>query len=248
MLTLDDLKTCAPRMLAVVRLAKQLRDEGTHYLWGAQTDGTPNILIPDRLGPKPEETFMRCATLYAGNTDSGVCAGRPDAPDVKAKPQWDRKDPKASGSAFRWPRYFKDTSTDGSPKVPESLAWGEDCAGRKHFDCAGFVRYCFRQILGSNAIPAAGMRSVAYEVWPSNKAGSPPTIGGVDLWPADILFDDSFTHVGIATGHWLLTGYGVTDANNAIHCYSATVGVIMTSINDARFVNWRHALRWPNWS
>ncbi len=247
MLTVDDLKKYAPKMLAIVRLAKQLRDDGTHYLWGAQTDGTPNILRPDRRGPEPEKTFMHCATLYAGNIDKGVCAGRPEAAEVKNKPKWNGQDASASGPLFRWPRYFKDTSDDGSPKVQEGLVWGEDCNGKNHFDCAGFVRYCFRQVLGQNIIPVNGMRSVAQTVWPSSTPGSPAGIGSVDLWPADLLFDESWTHVGIATGHWLLMGYGVTDPGKAIHCYSATVGVIITPINDARWVNWRHVLRWPNW-
>ncbi len=244
MLTVDDLEKYAPKMLAVVRVARQLNDSGTHYLWGAQTDGTPHLL-PDRTGPADTQTFMRCATLYAGNPNSGVCAGRPHAAAVRSKPMWDRKDAHADGSAFRWPRYFKDTSTDGSPKVPEGLVWGEDCAGKKHFDCAGFVRYCFRQVLGPNCIPPAGMRSVAYSVWDAAK--STRAVQDVDLWPADLLFDDSFTHVGIASGHWLLTGYGVTEPGKAIHCYSATVGVITTPVADAGYVRWRHVLRWPNW-
>ncbi len=242
----SDLKKYSPKMLAVVRLARQLKDDGTHYLWGAQADGSPHML-QDSRGPPDTNTFMRCATLYAGNAKLGVCAGRPDATDVKSRPKWDGKDPRAAGSLYRWPRYFEDNSDDGSPKVKSGLVWGEDCTGKKHFDCAGFVRYCFRQVLGQNVIPPAGMRSVADTVWPSQTSRSPASIRDLDVWPADLLFDESFTHVGIATGHWLLTGYGVTDASNAIHCYSATVGVVMTPISETRWVNWRHVLRWPKW-
>jgi hypothetical protein len=243
MLTIDDLKNYAPKMLRVVQTAKQIQSAGPHYLWGAQADGH---MLPDRPGPPDSNTFMRCAALHLGNINDGVCAGRPEAADVKSKPKWDRQNAKAPGAQFRWPRYFKDTSTDGSPKVKEGLVWGEDCTGKKHFDCAGFVRYCFRQVLGS-AIPTTNMHGSCDTIWPSTDPSAPNSIGSVDIWPADLLFDDSLTHVGIASGSWLLSGYGVTEPGQAIHCYSATVGVITTPITDPRWVNWRHVLRWPKW-
>lgn len=90
------------------------------------------------------------------------------------------------------------------------------------------------------------MKGSADPVWTAGQ--SPAGIESVDVWPADLLFDGSFTHVGIATGHWLLTGYGVTEPPYALHCYSATVGVIMTPIGDPRVVRWQHVLRWPNWA
>ena len=248
MLDLADLQKYAPKMLAVVRVAKQTPGRGYALSLGAQTDGTPNIL-PDRNGPAESNTFMHCATLYAGNPSSGVCAGRPDAATVKNKPKWDGKNPHAPASMYRWPRFFTDTSTDGSPKVNGglgSLAWGEDCSGRKHFDCAGFVRYCFRQVLGPNAIPASGMKGSCRSDLESRAV--PGGIESVEVWPADLLFDGSFAHVGIATGHWLLTGYGVTQPSYALHCYSATVGVLMTPIGDAHIVRWQHVFRWPKWA
>ncbi len=244
MLNVDDLKKYAPKMIAITTLARQLKNEGTHYLWGAQTDGSASML-PDRRGDN-DNTFMRCATLIAGDTTHGVCAGRPDAADVKNKPPWNGQDPRALGSLYRWPRTFRDVSTDGSPKInggKSYLVLGEDCTGKKHFDCAGFVRYCYRQVLGQGAIPAIGtMRSGAALVWP--QPGDRRPLADVDAWPADLLYDES-GHVGIATGHWLLTGFGVSEPSKAIHCYSASIGVVITGITEK--VAWKYIYRWPKW-
>jgi hypothetical protein len=68
----------------------------------------------------------------------------------------------------------------------------------------------------------------------------------VPIWPADLLYDEDNVHVGIATGHWLLTGYGVTNPGYAIHCYSATVGVVMTRIDQPP--RWKYVYRWPKWT
>jgi cell wall-associated NlpC family hydrolase len=243
MLSEADLQKYLPQMLRVAGEAKKFKAAGAHYLWGAQGDGTAHILTPDRKGPPDSNTFMRCATLWAGNPASGVCAGRSGADDVKRKPHWDGN-PGTPAASCLWPRYFTDTSTDNSPKENGGqgfLVWGEDCNGKAHFDCAGFVRQCFRLALGEVTIPYAGllMRSVAEQIW---TAGSTP-ITSVKLYPADLLYDNGYTHVGIATGDASLTG--VTDAGNAIHCYSATNGVVMTPVD--KFVTWKYAYRWPKW-
>ncbi len=245
-LSASDLQKYLPRMISVVNVGKQLKGAGAHYLWGAQGDGTPNILA-DRTGPADADTFMRCATLWAGNPGSGVCAGRSGAADVISKPVWDKKDPRATGALFRWPRYFIDTSTDNSPKVNGGrgqVVWGEDCNGKKHFDCAGFVRHCFRSVLGSGIIPTQGllMRSVAQPVW---SAGSQP-LTSLKLYPADLLYDAGYTHVGIATGDVSLASAGVSDPGNVLHCYSATVGVMMTPLT--QYVQWKYVYRWTKWS
>jgi len=232
-----------PRMVAVVNVGMQLKAAGAHYLWGAWGDGKVPM-VPDQPGSTSQKTFMRCASLNGG-TSNGVCAGRSGADDVRNKRAWDGKDPKAPGTQFRWPRYFEDRSTDNSPKVASGLVYGEDCTGKPHFDCAGFVRHCFRSVLGAATIPYATllMRSKARLVWPAD--GNRGPISSVHLWPADLLYDDGYAHVGIATGHWLLCGYGVTNPSNALHCYSATTGVVMTPID--RFVTWKYAYRWENW-
>ncbi len=185
---------------------------------------------------------MRCASLYQGDVSHGVCAGRYSAPDIQKRPPWDGKDPKAPGAQFRWPRYFQDTSTDNSPKVTSQLVYGEDCTGKMHFDCAGYVRCCFRQVLGNANIPD-GMRGASDLVWSADKSNQP--LASVPIWPADLLYDNGYTHVGMATGHWLLVGYGVTTPSQALHCYSATVGVLLTPID--QYVRWKYVYRWPKW-
>lgn len=241
MLSNDDLQKYLQKMLAVVAKGKQVQAAGAHYLWGAQRLNGFAPMVPDVLSTDPSATFMRCASLYLGNTKDGVCAGRCNAGDVVQKPKWDKRDKKAPGAQFRWPRYFVDTSKDNSPKVPSALVWGEDCTGKLHFDCAGFVRYCFRQVLGDAKIPD-GMRAVSDLVWSADNTPGP--IASVRVWPADLLYDDGYTHVGIATGHGSLSG--VSNPNKAVHCYSATVGVVETPID--AFVRWKYVYRWPKWA
>jgi len=238
----QDLGRYVSKMLGVVSVGRLVQAAGAHYLWGAQRMDGSAPMLPDNPSGGVTGTFMRCASLYQGDTSKGVCAGRYDAPEVKTRPQWDGKDPRAPGPRFRWPRYFEDKSTDNSPKVPSKQVWGEDCTGKLHFDCAGFVRYCFRMALGSLTVKTT-MRDESDLVWSADKSRQP--IASVPIWPADLLYDDGYSHVGMATGHWLLTGYGVSTPSQALHCYSATVGVVMTPID--QYVRWKYVYRWPKW-
>lgn len=241
MLSDDDLKKYIQKMLAVVSEGKKAQRDGAHYIWGGQLHNGSAPMAPDKQGGE-QDTYMRCAYMPQQGGGVAYCAGRNQSPAVLQKPKWDGRDRNAPGGQFRWPRYFVDTSTDGSPKVPSAQVWGEDCTGKLHFDCAGFVRYCFRQVLGNGRIPD-GMRYASDLVWSVEKSTQP--IAMIPIWPADLLYDDGYTHVGIATGHWLLTGLGVTNPSKALHCYSATVGVVATPIDS--FVRWKYVYRWPKW-
>ena len=244
----SDLPRYISKMLAVVNKGIQVKAAGAHYLWGAQRlDGSAPMhkdeYVPGKEGEK--KTFMRCAYMPQQNGTIAICAGRTKADDVLRKPLWNGTDLRGPGPLSRWPRYFEDTSTDGSPKVPSALYWGEDCTNKLHFDCAGFVRYCFRQVLGDDFLPVnQRMRDLSAIVWSAGNSTQP--LASVPIWPADLLYDDNYTHVGIATGHSQFTRYGVTNPGQAIHCYSATVGVLMTPIDQK--VIWKYVYRWPKWT
>ncbi len=217
----------------VVGTAKSICDNGGHYLWAAVTDGKTPMVTPNLLGDDDEHTCVWAASL--DGAAKFACAGRPNHPDVQALPKGDLDAiDSADPEAFRWPRYWR----DGDTKHPRKscLSWGESCRGKLHFDCGGFVRNCFRQVLGVAIIPVNfGMRASCTCLNPGKEA-----LPTVEIWPADILFTEDFSHVGLATGGWPVL------SNYAIHAWYAMVGVVKTPMTDAAPA-WCWAYRWPTW-
>jgi hypothetical protein len=46
----------------------------------------------------------------------------------------------ANPSGYRWPRPNGDIRVN---KHLKSTVWGESCVGKRHFDCIGFINWCF---------------------------------------------------------------------------------------------------------
>jgi cell wall-associated NlpC family hydrolase len=220
----------------VVQRAIDLLNEGSHYLWGAQGGrGTPRL---NTVGATDEETYLFTVSL-GGHTQQYVCAGRCDHHDVRRLPSRRTLEQATQaaangGAGFRWARYYRDGDTV-NPSTP-GLVFGESCVGKRHFDCAGFVRFCFRQVLN---VPIRRMRDTATSVW--RRTGNNNSLANVDIYPGDILYGHG--HVGLATGR---TEYGATSPNMAIHAYYAKAGVVATPITAAP--NWTEVKRWNDWA
>jgi hypothetical protein len=231
----------------VVLVAQAILAGGAHYLWGAQGNGQVGM-ASNTFGP-PDENYRVLAALAGGF----VCAGRPEHPDVTALQRW-------AGSAsdlinfdptgYSFPRYWKDGDT-ANPSSP-GMFYGENCQGAVHFDCAGFVRHCFRQVLGAASIPVSGliMRDKAKLVWGIDTNGG--AIIDADILPADLLYTRAKNHVGLATGGSAYNTSGQLTPDNAIHAFNAKKGVIMTPVDgsanpDGLAVGWSYVYRWTQW-
>jgi cell wall-associated NlpC family hydrolase len=71
---------------------------------------------------------------------------------------------------------------------------GEDCRGKRHFDCVGFINYCIEMALGR-------VRPVTFEIvqWADGISGTVDVPKDAPFRAADLLIQD-FHHIGMLTG------------------------------------------------
>lgn len=128
--------------------------------------------VPDVLDEKATPKYKVSApTLFAAYVEDGQgvlpCAGRPlqftkelalklplktgpgGAFDLKLKDLTDEqktelKQKASSAADYRWPRP-NDIMTNSNQH--RSTVWGESCIGKRHFDCIGFINWCFSTAL-----------------------------------------------------------------------------------------------------
>jgi len=151
---------------------------GSHYINGGygatpdRSDGCPcrpggivlvadkDHLNPAHLPNKPANLAVRAATLTIKTY--AVCAGNyatfpggrvtsPTAPDLVAY-----LDTLKSTEPETWENYFvnftpRRTFGPGQNGVDGNglLVWGQSCMGIRHFDCVGFISYCYWQASGN---------------------------------------------------------------------------------------------------
>ena len=194
---------------------------GAHYLKGGNGEvpdissgGNPLTMVPPQketidLNGQPFDwgTYFTAANRYER------CSGRYGHPDVeKRMANGDENNPGhlANPDSFKWKRVIKWNKYNP--------LWGESCGGKMHFDCSGFVKWCFKQVI-------PGFREAIK---------NDPSIGGIkgklipigvggankeDLCVADILIRKKEGHIGFAVGEgqrviqaeWQPTGVVETD-------------------------------------
>lgn len=226
--------------LRVVNVALGLLQSGTHYYWGAPDSGVI-ALAANNFSTDVTKRHV----LAASNDGTHFCAGRCDKTAVRT--QWTGSSEAAlatvDAAAFLFPRYYLDGDT--VHPSPSAAVYGEACKDKMHFDCASFVRHCFRTVLGPAILPPGTiMQNVAAQIWP--KPGKQISITQVDVLPADILYTAG-GHVGLATGS---AAYAKTSptvpGDQSIHAHYARVGVIQTPVAGAD-PNWGVVRRWAKW-
>ncbi len=229
----------------VVETAFEILEGGAHYLWGAQSDGRVRTVRPNSYDTRKPDGQCLFASSLSGDRQY-VCAGRSDNPQVAKRRRWAGRtladaETAPDRESYVWPRYYRDADTVNPG--PSGLVFGESCWARLHFDCAGFVRQCFRSVLGAAIIPTnISMRQQARLIWQVGK-GRITDIKQVEIYPADLLYTANGTHVGLATGspeHW---GGTPGQAGQSIHAFYARVGVVKTPI-DGKAPRWAAVYRW----
>lgn len=230
----------------VVAVAQRIYQSGAHYLWGSQGDGHVPMVRPNTFGESQADRCLNAASL--DGTKLYACAGRPNNPDVQGRARWGgstlEEANRTGPSQYLWPRYYRDGDT-ANPS-PSGLVYGEACQDKLHFDCAGFVRFCFRLILGAAMIPRnATMRSQATLIWSVGQGG----IRSADIFPADLLYTSDYNHVAVATGSDDYNWWSFFRSGYAFHAYYSKVGIVCTPIGggggDAPV--WSHVYRWTRW-
>lgn len=179
----EDQETMLVRSQVVSRASSAV---GSHYLRGTtgykpKKNGNTLELLPNEA---PAHMFT-CENKYRR------CSGRHGHPAVTSLPEGkpDNAAHLSNPSAYRWVRIVKFSN--------ENQLLGESCVDKRHFDCLGFIRWCLRDV---NTTPSVGK-------YPSikgyKKMCSPISEKGAHLGmlhAGDLVFRNSFEHIGIAAG------------------------------------------------
>jgi hypothetical protein len=154
--------------LAIVKFALDQEAAGAHYLWGSAGE-IPDTTDSPTASNSRKAVFMEPSRLTPSNpsvmaakaTDGGahVCAGRyhnikggggrtfsPADRDLIDYLKSLGGIPEASWQPFCGK--FTPRIMSGST-VETEMVWGEQCKGIRHFDCVGFINWCFS--MGSNS-------------------------------------------------------------------------------------------------
>lgn len=160
----------------VIEIARGLI--GSHYMHGAygatpgQNDGCPClpggvclVATPNRLNPTRLAAANQNLAVYAAEMTSNrycVCGGNyklvsgtktptPTDPDLVAY-----LDSLKGRPAAAWPKPPRNSVTPRRAFGPGpggdlggKLVWGESCEGVRHFDCIGFISYCYWKATGN---------------------------------------------------------------------------------------------------
>jgi cell wall-associated NlpC family hydrolase len=209
----------------VARLAREQR--GAHYVWGGygnypdRPDSNPFpgsygrrvSMYPDDPSPNPRDHGRRHPVLNTAFTNINnriyVCGGR--CSRVAGTPRADvsSEDVQHAHEVYTWPR---PDDAINSPRV----VWGESCQGIRHFDCIGFVNWCYFQIL---------RRHIQYSIAQWRTIGS-RRISRAQLEPGDILSAENAGGEGNTSRHiGLYIGNG-----RAVHARSYRIGVEETAL------------------
>lgn len=225
---------------------------GSHYLWGA-TGATPggNEGINRRRGSvtlvEPPRTAPQNPAIFAAQCSEGgyhVCGGRWDASKGgiiggrTANPNdMDLKNYLALLSSLprsSWEPYYGSFSPRmvQSGTTKQMIVWGEDCRGKQHFDCVGFINYCVEISLNRR-------RDIQYNIdqWNTDSVTATSAVAMTSPpHPADVLITANLGHIGFMVGD----GTGDGDWGSIVHAEQTSVGVITRPFIPS---DWKHRRR-----
>ena len=215
---LDQGAVLAQRRQALITEA--MRHVGAHYLWGAAGatpgghDGMPGRpgsvrSVPDRLdAANPCLHAASCAVAGLH-----VCAGRyktlgdrvlqPNQMELRQYIEGLRGTPPEQWQPLNtlWPRMMEGST------VTRQIVLGESCVGVRHFDCVGFINYCFSTVFRQPI-------QRAIDQWINE---SPEVTDRSDM-AGDILTKGN-NHIGLALGD-----------GRVVHASQASRGVVIDQI------------------
>jgi cell wall-associated NlpC family hydrolase len=119
------------------------------------------------------------------------------------------------------------------------IVWAEPCNGVRHFDCIGFVNYCYQQVVPNSPYPWSFTIRGWCRLGDGDKpptANAPTTdVSGQTLLAGDILAKSDFSHIA------LYAGDGDGSAGNPgtiVHAWHATAGVVQSAYNPGAWAYW----------
>jgi cell wall-associated NlpC family hydrolase len=115
-----------------------------------------------------------------------ICSGRCSRPQLPALGDPDNAAHLGAPQDYCWAR------PRNLPDLTEEVR-GECCIGKRHFDCVGFVSWCFWKALG-NAFPA-NLATADVGQWKAYWRTTVPRTGPFQV--GDLLFDRGEDHIGV---------------------------------------------------
>jgi cell wall-associated NlpC family hydrolase len=191
---------------------------GAHYLWGgtgARPDGAEGTLVrpgavslePGRAdfnnpsvfaaqcAADPSKGRQVCGGMYDRIPGGGEMAGFPAAMTASVQTYLANL---AGQSPDQWQPFTVDPNLTPRRMLEVGVSHnvlGEDCRGKRHFDCVGFVNYCVEMALGR-------VRPVSFAIdqWAADLSGTVAVAKNAPPHPGDILIQD-FHHIGLLGGN-----------------------------------------------
>jgi hypothetical protein len=190
-----------------------------------RTASTDPLVFRPHTGTQPLPCLQAASAAIQG---LHFCAGRPEHPEVRRlqrfygarPPQNLWSDPAVLREAIfhasiaprgcTWPR--PRNSDYGNPRATVAssspLLWGEACAGIRHFDCVGFIKY----------ILWAGLGKSTTQGIPGFRGACVSTPSQAEIRPGDLMFHGR-DHIGLALS-----------SRQVISCLDSAHGVMIESI------------------
>ena len=198
---------------SIVEAALREEREGAHYLkrgYGHKFDAEGNLtggivdgreptsvqfigrtiaaFIVNQVPPDARATARRvrfAATSFMEGSRR-ICSGRCDRPQVSGVGDPDNPQHLSQPQNYCWVR------PRNLPEMTQE-ARGECCIGKRHFDCTGFVSWCFWKALGAEFPRHLATSTVSqWKAWARQRL---PMSG--PFLPGDLLFDQGERHIGV---------------------------------------------------
>lgn len=222
---------------------------GSHYVWGgagATPGGDEGInrrrgmveLVPARTSPANPAVFAaRCAVdgvhVCGGRWDAangGIEGGRAANPsDQDLIAYLEGLDAAAPEDWQPYYDFFSPRVQEGRT-VPRQLVWGEDCRGKQHFDCVGFINYCIEV-----ALDRARDIQCSIQQWGGDLSGTAAVALTDPPHPGDILIKSGNHHIAFLVGD----GTGDGDWGNIVHAEQTSTGVLTRAYNPGSWASRR---------
>jgi hypothetical protein len=214
---------------------------GSHYVWGAagatpggseginRRRGSVDLVAARTSASNPAVFCAQCAVdgvhICGGRWDAGnggIEGGRTANPsDQDLVAYLGGLDATAPEDWQPYYEYFTPRVQEGRT-VQRQLVWGEDCRGKQHFDCIGFINYCIEVALDRSRDIQASIQQ-----WAADLSGT----AGVALtdtpYPGDILIKSGYKHIAFLVGD----GTGDGDWGQIVHAEQTSTGVLTRSFD-----------------
>jgi hypothetical protein len=213
----------------IANLAMSQVMSGAHYLKGARggiPGGAAAVGRTVKLKEDPEWNTLR---VHTGSNSLQTCFGRwktvkgflfqvgsGELKDLKTYVETNKSKPMES-----WP-YVTNPSYAAAQLYPRRLngpgsaiAAGEDCRGKRHFDCIGFIYWVLYEVAPSVSWENHGIAGY------SNGFGEVEKLG--KLGSADLKYGDIVTRTDTTPQHIGFVSFG----NKVVHASMEAIGVIM---------------------